>query len=234
MNTEHFNPDLPNDGAPPLLMGPVGGRDDLTDVESDSPESDLESMQFRRDDEIVDTDTDERDPWDRYLADMGLDSASDEALPLDHGVRDGRLYVPFPKTGKTVGAAYTQAIDAFADHVVAQAQRRHVAGQPGVTLHVQGGGNDGWVSAGAGVVGQQRAQAVLAQLRPRIEERLLRSGLPNDAVAYSNPTSRGKAVPEHIPGTDKHARRRMVVAHVEEQPARAPAAARALPSEVAG
>ncbi|ANW66310.1 hypothetical protein BCA37_24485 [Mycobacterium sp. djl-10] len=242
VNTQYFNPDLPNAGAPALLMGPVGGRDDLSASESES-ESTISSLQFRRGDgqDTDERDTGGRDTWDLYMEALEgntrplevpvRDPATDDATLVDHGVQNGRLYLPFAKRAKVVNAAHTQWIGQFVDHVVAEAVQRHSAGRSGVTVHVQGGGNGGKISAGADVVGQQRAQAVLAQIRPRIEERLQGRNLPPGLVVYANPTSRGKTVPEHIPGTDRHIRRRMVVAHIEDQPAPTRNASRGVGSE---
>ncbi|WP_445163555.1 WXG100-like domain-containing protein [Mycobacterium sp. Dal123C01] len=138
--------------------------------------------------------------------------------PADHDVHDGPLYVPFDQHAKTVDPAHADRIAAFADYVVTEAGRRNEAGQPGVALRVHGGGNGGGRSEGADAVGEQRARSVLDAVRPRIEALLQQKGLPVDLVTFPGPTSRGKTLTDDIPGTDKHARRRMVVAHIEDQP----------------
>ena len=212
-NRQHFNPDIPNDGAPPLLLGPIGGREDLDDVEAASSLSSGSSIRFGNDEDGFDA-------WDQYIA--ALEGSPDEPHPGGEPAVDadssGSLYLPFDQHAKTVSPVHDGTISAFANQVVAEAQRRREAGQPGVALNVEGGGNGGLRSQGPDVVGVQRAQAVLDAVRPQIEERLRQQGLPADLVGFSDPTTRGKSLTDDIPGTDQHTRRRVVVARVEDQP----------------
>ena len=102
-------------------------------------------------------------------------------------------------------------------NVVGAAERAHRSNEGGLVLHAQGGGNGGTFSRGADAVGLSRAQAVLDAIRPQIERSLHEKGLPADFVTFSEPTSRGTDLTDDIPGSDKEARR-VVVVSMETQP----------------
>jgi hypothetical protein len=86
-----------------------------------------------------------------------------------------------------------------------------------VAVAVEGGGNGGRRGDGADAVGVLRAQAVVDAIRPQVKTLLRQGGLPNDLVTFTSPTTRGKALPEDVPGADKNGRRRTVVARIADQ-----------------
>ncbi|MGV9802826.1 scabin-related ADP-ribosyltransferase [Mycobacterium sp. NPDC003449] len=210
VRNEHFNPDLPNENAPAVLQGPIGGRpapdDDTSSLAFGSSGT---SIHFHREDEP--------DAWVAYMA--GLADSSGEvrqaASSLSADLRGDSLRLPFREGATAVDQRQWHVeIEDFVSRVVTAAERRRDAGHSGLILHAQGGGNGGRFSRGADAIGQERAQAVIDAIRPLIERSLQQNSMPADFVTIAAPTSRGTALPEDVSGPDDQVRR-MVVVRVE-------------------
>ncbi|MDV3128456.1 DUF3626 domain-containing protein [Mycobacterium sp. 21AC1] len=219
VRNEHFNPDLPNENAPAVLQGPIGGRpapdDDTSSVAFGSTGT---SMHFHREDEP--------DSWDAYMA--GLADSSGEVRQASSsssaGLEGGLLRLPFREGTTAVDERrWHVEIEDFVSRVVTAAGRRRDAGKSGLILHAQGGGNGGRFSRGADAVGQERAQTVIDAIRPLIERSLQQNSMPADFVTIAAPTSRGTALPEDVSGPDDQVRR-VVVVRVEASAGQRPPA----------
>lgn len=227
----HFNPDLPNDGAPPVLQGPIGGRTPPDESIPTAPPS-VGGATTRPERQ------DGPDSWDLYLAQLsdssegtlsarsGGRSVDEPAFDSGHADLPGQTVV----TGSTHAFALfgdgdkeldTQArvtLDAFAIEIADRARQHLEAEGNGLHVRAEGGGNGGWLSRGSHDVGKMRADAVLHHLRDQIPRRLEAHGLAPDAVTVSSEgTSRGDALTDHLVGADDNAKRRNVVFTVEER-----------------
>ncbi len=124
------------------------------------------------------------------------------------------LFLSFEEGSKAVDGQGRAEVAAFVSKVVSKAERRRDAGQGGLRLYAQGGGNGGIFgirSEGPEAVGMQRARAVLNEIRPLIELALLEKELPPGFVSLADPMTRGRALTNDIPGSAKQARRVVVV-----------------------
>jgi hypothetical protein len=133
------------------------------------------------------------------------------------------LHLPFDRHVKSLAGRLDPQIETFVANVVNAAEARYRAGQGGLALRAEGGGNGGVFSRGADTVGKSRAKAVLDVMRPQIESSLQGRGVPTDFVTFSDPASRGRAFAEgDVSGWDEHLRdehlRRVVEVRIENRP----------------
>ena len=154
------------------------------------------------------------------------DEAAGSARPLgtaaDHGgsVRE-TFHLPFGERRKALDGDQRAQLAGWAADVADRAARRYRAGEGGLVVHVQGGGNGGRLSDGAEVVGRTRASAARFALQSEVQRQLRARAVPETMVDFLPATSRGDALVEGLPMSDKAARR-VVEIRIEEHQAAGP------------
>jgi hypothetical protein len=119
--------------------------------------------------------------------------AAPVAARLQEAAQSGRpAVVPFPGSTYTVTEPGLEATADFAIWLAGEALERARAGQPGLLVRAEGGGNGGTFSrGGAEAVGRRRAEAVLDVLRLQVFRELERLGVPPGLVELAEASSRG-------------------------------------------
>ncbi|MGE4023947.1 alpha/beta hydrolase [Mycolicibacterium sp.] len=130
-------------------------------------------------------------------------------------VSDGQHRIDFAERRKVLKDAKDD-LEPFITHVVDEAARRNAAGEAGLIVRVEGGGNSGVPLIGAGMVGKKRARVTRRFVEQEVTSRLRQRGIDPRFVAFSEPASRGRALPDSAPPTgnrplDKAARRTVVL-----------------------